>query len=215
MRQGFVFLFILMIVSITFPGKEVQSEKKYQMIPDEAIRLRILANSDDEADQALKYVVRDEVNEYIESLVEQMTTIDDARATIREKLPEIEQIVMNTIEREGAHDDVQVEYGSNIDFPEKVYGPFVYPAGEYEAVMITLGEGKGANWWCVLFPPLCYLDVSDDSSVDEESDENTDDKILEEEDDEENDSDGLDEKEDEIEEDVEVSFFLLEWLGWS
>src|SRR5699024_8264660 len=144
MRQGLIFIFILFILTVTMPGKEVQSEKKQEMIPDEAIRLRILANSDSDADQIIKYDVRDEVNQLFSILVEYMTNNEEARATVRDELPKIEQIVLETIEREGMTNDFHVEYGSNVNFPEKTYGPYVYPAGEYEAVKITIGEGKGS-----------------------------------------------------------------------
>ena len=64
----------------------------------------------------------------------------------------------NTLKREGSKDSFQVKFSKNVKFPTKVYGNFIYPAGEYEAVLITIGEGEGANWWCVLFPPMCFLD---------------------------------------------------------
>src|SRR5699024_10660507 len=99
MRQGLIFIFILFILTVTMPGKEVQSDKKQEMIPDEAIRLRILANRDSEADLNIKYEVRDEVNQYISSLVDKMTNIEDERETVREKLPKIEQIVLETVKR--------------------------------------------------------------------------------------------------------------------
>src|SRR5699024_3940108 len=194
-----------------------QSEKKQEMIPDEAIRLRILANSDSEADQNIKYEVRDEVNQYSSSLVDQMTNIEDARATVREELQKIEQIVLETIEREGMTNDFHVKYGLHVNFPKKTYGPYVYPAGEYEAVKITIGEGKGSNWWCVFFPPLCYVDVSDDASVEENEDSQPEDNDLQNEEDSFDDEDthGVDIDENQSEEDVETSFFLLEWLDWS
>src|SRR5699024_12659417 len=112
------------------------------------------------------------------SLVDQMTNIEDARATVREELPKSEQIVLETIEREGMTNDFHVEYGSNVNFPEKTYGPYGYPAGEYEAVKITIGEGKGSNWWCVVLPPLCYVDVSDDAAVEDNEDSQPDDNVL-------------------------------------
>src|SRR5699024_3527726 len=117
-------------------------------------------------------------NQYISSLVVQMTNIEDARATVREELPKIEQIVLETIERDGMTNDFHVEYGSSVNFPEKSYDRYVYPAGEYEAVKHTIGEGKGSNWWCVLFPPLCYVDVSDDASVEENEDSQPEDNDL-------------------------------------
>src|SRR5699024_9033695 len=147
-------IFILFILTVTMPGKEVQSEKKQEMIPDEAIRLRILANSDSEADQNIKYEVRDEVNQYISSLVDQMTNIEDARATVREELPKIEEIVLETVYLEGLINDFCVEYGGNFNFPENFNAQYVYQVGEYGAENITIGEGKGSIGWCVLFPPL-------------------------------------------------------------
>src|SRR5699024_5572154 len=202
--------------TVTMPGKEVQSEKKQEMIPDEAIRLRILANSDSEADQNIKYEVGDEVNQYISSLVDQMTNIEDGRATVREELSKIEQIVLETIEREGMTNDIHVEYASTANFPGKTYGPYVYPAGEYEAVKITIGAGKGTIRWCVLCPPLCYVDVSDDASVEEKEDSQPEDNDLQNEEDsfDDEDTDGVDIDENQSEEDVETSFFLLEWLDW-
>src|SRR5699024_1939786 len=129
MRQGLIFIFILFILTVTMPGKEVKSEKKQEMIPAEAIRLRILANSDSEADQNTKYEVRDEVNQYISSVVDQIINIEDARATVREEIQTSEHIDLDTREREGMTNDFHVEYGSNVIFPEKTYGPYVYPAG--------------------------------------------------------------------------------------
>src|SRR5699024_9468181 len=140
MRQGLIFIFILFILTVTMPGKEVQSEKKQEMIPNEAIRLRILANSDSEADQNIKYEVRDEVNQYISSIVDQMTIMEAARTNGREELPEIDPMVLEAIEREGVNNDFHVGDGSIVNCPEKIFGEYVYPAGQYEAVKVTTGE---------------------------------------------------------------------------
>lgn len=177
-------------------SQQDSSEEDYQVIPDDAIRLRILANSDDEADQQLKRQVRDHVNEKITKWVENIADIDEARALIQDRLPEIEAAVAEVLATENSTDDYEVEYDENVTFPVKLYGDYLYPAGEYEAILITIGEGEGANWWCVLFPPLCFLDFSNGASVAEAS---TDDEIEE-----------LEE-----EEEVEVKFFLFEWLGLS
>ncbi|WP_112182209.1 stage II sporulation protein R [Paraliobacillus zengyii] len=174
-------------------GEETVSEEAYQVIPDEAIRLRILANSDQDKDQQIKRLVRDEVNEEITTWVEDLDDIDVARELIESRLDKIEEIVRNTLQAEGIEMSSEVSYGKNVNFPDKVYGSYVYPAGEYEAIMITLGEGKGANWWCVLFPPLCFLDFSNGTSV----------AAAEE----------KDEPEEKEEEDVEVKFFLFEWFS--
>lgn len=173
-------------------------EKTYQMMPDEAIRLRILANSDSEKDQQLKYLIRDEVSSEIHSWVEDMTNIEDARHLIADRIHRIEQIAEEVVQEEGEHNDIHVKYDENVMFPEKTYGPYVYPEGEYEAVLITIGEGDGSNWWCVLFPPLCFVDF-DDSKTDDDVDH-------------EEDKEGA---EDDEKENVSVKFMLFEWLGLS
>lgn len=129
------------------------------VIPDEAIRLRILANSDSEQDQELKRKIRDRVNEEITVWVEGLTSMENAREVITGNMDEIEQIVEEVMAEEGLVQTYNVDFG-RVDFPTKMYGKFIYPAGDYEAILITLGKGTGANWWCVLFPPLCFLDFS-------------------------------------------------------
>lgn len=135
------------------------------VIPKEAVRLRILANSDSDKDQALKRKVRDEVKAQIDGWVADLTSFEEARKVIQSHIPEIEKTVENTLKREGSKESFQVKFSKNVKFPTKVYGNFIYPAGEYEAVLITIGEGEGANWWCVLFPPMCFLDFSSGTAV--------------------------------------------------
>ena len=202
MRKLVFFAFILIILFFAVPvkgvGQQAESADDYQVIPDEAIRLRILANSDTEADQDLKRTVRDRVNEQITVWVKDIDTIEKARELIESRIPDIEAVVAQVLKEENADNDYEVEYGSDISFPAKLYGPYLYPAGEYEAVLITLGEGQGANWWCVLFPPLCFLDFSNGTSVAAAEAE----------------ADKEDVQEEETEQ-VEVKFFLFEWFGWS
>ncbi|QFT90945.1 Stage II sporulation protein R [Bacillus sp. THAF10] len=138
-------------------GAEVKNGA--MVIPDEAIRLRILANSDSEEDQELKRKIRDRVNEEITIWVSDITSREEAREVITGNLAEIEKIVEEVMAAEGVYQDYNVDFGK-VNFPTKMYGKFIYPAGDYEAILITLGEGTGANWWCVLFPPLCFLDFS-------------------------------------------------------
>ncbi|MFC4183786.1 stage II sporulation protein R [Saccharococcus thermophilus] len=133
-------------------------------IPNEAIRLRILANSDSAKDQELKHKVRDAVNAKITKWVADLTSFAEAKRVIHSHLPEIKQTVADVLRKEHSDQSYKVEFGQ-VDFPTKIYGNYVYPAGKYEAVLITLGEGKGANWWCVLFPPLCFLDFSNSDAV--------------------------------------------------
>jgi stage II sporulation protein R len=163
---GIAYILILVmgtIVSLYIPKNEVTASESV-VIPKEAIRLRILANSDLDADQALKRLVRDEVNKNITTWVQELTNINDARDLLQSKQPEIQAIAEAVVKKEGSTQSVNVEFGK-VQFPTKLYGQFLYPAGEYEAILITLGEGKGANWWCVLFPPLCFLDFSNGLAV--------------------------------------------------
>jgi stage II sporulation protein R len=146
------------------PKAEMVGAEDMKVIPDEAIRLRILANSDAEKDQAVKRLIRDEVNEDITKWVEELTSLDEARDVITSHLPDIQATAEAVIKEQGLEQSVKVDFGQ-AEFPTKLYGQYLYPAGDYEAVIITLGDGEGANWWCVLFPPLCFLDFSNGTAV--------------------------------------------------
>ena len=162
-----IYLLILTIgtiVSIYMPKAEMVGAEDTKVIPDEAIRLRILANSDAEEDQAAKRLIRDKVNEDITKWVAELTSLDEAREVITSHLPDIQATAEAVIKEQGLEQSVKVDFGQ-AEFPTKLYGQYLYPAGEYEAVIITLGEGDGANWWCVLFPPLCFLDFSNGTAV--------------------------------------------------
>lgn len=123
------------------------------------IRFHVIAHSDTPEDQALKRAVRDELLAKIGSDFAQVQTKEQARRLIKQKEAEIRQIAQAEIRRWGKDYGVEVVYGS-AHFPTKTYGNFVLPAGEYEALKVIIGEGKGENWWCVLFPPLCFVDIT-------------------------------------------------------
>ncbi|WP_312473223.1 stage II sporulation protein R [Neobacillus sp.] len=151
------------MLSLYMPKTEA-AQKESIVIPGEAIRLRILANSDFEADQAIKRKVRDAVNAQITLWVQDLTSMEKARTLIKAKLPEIQAIAEKVVREQASVQSVKVEFG-NVQFPTKLYGQYLYPAGEYQAILITLGSGEGANWWCVLYPPLCFLDFSNGVAV--------------------------------------------------
>ncbi len=160
-----VMLCISLAVSIYVPKPDsADASEETVIIPDEAIRLRILANSDSEKDQTVKKAIRDEVNANITEWVKDLTSLDTARDVINSHLPDIQTIAERYVAEHGLDQEVAVSFGP-AQFPTKLYGQYLYPAGEYEAIVITLGEGKGANWWCVLFPPLCFLDFSNGTAV--------------------------------------------------
>ncbi|MCP3775331.1 stage II sporulation protein R [Paenibacillus sp. MZ04-78.2] len=127
-------------------------------IPKEAIRLRILANSDAPADQWVKREVRDAVMEQMQSWATEPRGIEAARQTLRDHLPELDKLVGETLRKNGFDYTYRVELGM-VPFPAKVYNNEVYPEGDYEALRIAIGAAEGQNWWCVLFPPLCFADT--------------------------------------------------------
>jgi stage II sporulation protein R len=151
------------ILSLYIPKQEITAQEP-MVIPQEAIRLRILANSDLEKDQNVKRLVRDEVNKEITEWVGSLTSQEEAKNIIIAGLPELQKIAEDVVASEGLDQNVEIDFGK-VQFPTKLYGQYLYPAGEYEAVLITLGKGQGANWWCVLYPPLCFLDFSTGNAV--------------------------------------------------
>ncbi|WP_044749341.1 stage II sporulation protein R [Bacillus alveayuensis] len=167
-----IYILLLMIGAlVNIYGRQTNAgANEAVVIPDEAIRLRILANSDSAQDQKLKRKVRDAVNEEINKWVADLTSFAEAKEVIRSRLDEIEHIVANVLKEENSSQTYKVEFGK-VNFPTKLYGNYIYPAGQYEAILITLGEGQGANWWCVLFPPLCFLDFSNSEAVREQNEQ--------------------------------------------
>ena len=143
----------------------------------ELLRLHVIANGDSVREQAVKLRVRDAV---IRTLANDMETADDAEEAKRLTLMREDEIVAaaRSVLREAGEDDtVKVEVG-RFAFPLRMYGDLVVPAGEYEAVRIIIGEGKGQNWWCVLFPPLCMVDAAAAVSTDEPNDKQEEKRII-------------------------------------
>lgn len=154
---GFI-VFAIILLIMSWEAQKMDAAVAGGIIPEESIRLRILANSDSPADQLVKRVVRDEIVNAMNGWVSGPQTMEEARATITAHLPEIERIVAGVLSSRGFDYSFGVELG-RVHFPTKMYGSKVYPAAEYEALRISLGEGLGQNWWCVLFPPLCFIDA--------------------------------------------------------
>lgn len=167
-------LVILMgfILFYTYIG---DSQNQYEGI----VRLHVLANSDTVEDQALKLKVRDAVIEYMEKQ-DDLNSAGKARKYLSENLNRLEKIAEGVIASEGYDYSARANLGVRY-IPEKAYGGITFPAGNYEALNITIGRGEGENWWCVLFPPLCLLEegtATDDEVVsgDEASEGNNDDE---------------------------------------
>ncbi len=123
-------------------------------LSDKLIRLHIIANSDSQEDQALKYKVRDRILLEVSRLTEDAADIDESRLIIRENLESLSAIAADEIKACGFDYEVSATL-EDVYFPTREYESFSLPAGNYEALRIIIGSGKGKNWWCVLFPPLC------------------------------------------------------------
>ena len=127
--------------------------------PESLIRLHVVANSDSGADQSLKLKVRDEIVKAMGPAFAGASDVGGAKKIAADNIELIKEVACQTVEAEGRHYEVDVKVGRTA-FPTKSYGSFILPAGDYDAVRVTIGRGDGANWWCVLFPPLCFVDLS-------------------------------------------------------
>lgn len=128
-------------------------------IENSVFRLHVIANSDTKEDQDLKYKVRDNLIEYMNSLCKDVTSKEEAIKISKLHEEDFLNIANNTIKENGYSYPVTIEFG-NFSFPTKDYGDISLPAGYYDALRIKIGEAKGQNWWCVMFPPLCFVNVS-------------------------------------------------------
>ncbi|MDD2391407.1 MAG: stage II sporulation protein R [Bacilli bacterium] len=127
------------------------------IIPEDSIRIRILANSNKDEDLAVKEEVKDDVQKELNKILKDSKNIKDARKTIITSMPEINNTVEKSLMSQNVYQKFDINYGYNY-FPDKEYKGVIYNEGYYESVLVTLGEGMGNNWWCVLFPPLCLIE---------------------------------------------------------
>ena len=128
-------------------------------IADSVFRLHVIANSDSKEDQDLKYIVRDNLLSYMNEICSNCKTKQEAIDIVTENKDKFEEIAKSTIKERGFSYDVRINIG-NFKFPTKNYGDISLPAGLYDALRVEIGEAKGQNWWCVMFPPLCFVDVT-------------------------------------------------------
>ncbi|MBQ9657777.1 MAG: stage II sporulation protein R [Clostridia bacterium] len=122
-------------------------------------RLHVIANSDTDYDQNLKYLVRDSLLEYMNDICKDVSTKEEAIALCYENLDTFKDIAIKVVRDNGFDYDVNVIIG-NFSFPTKTYGDISFPAGMYDALRVEIGSASGQNWWCVMFPSLCFIDVS-------------------------------------------------------
>ncbi|MBR3116593.1 MAG: stage II sporulation protein R [Bacilli bacterium] len=158
--KKFILLLIAVLV-IFFVSKNASAEET--IIPDTAIRFRVIANSNTVYDQNVKIQVRNLVQNELLSLIKDSTSIENTRNIILEHKEELYDKVSNKLQEIKYDKDFKIDYGFN-HFPDKKYKGVTYKEGDYESLVITLGDGNGDNFWCVLFPPLCMLEENDNTS---------------------------------------------------
>ena len=156
-KRFFVLLILLLIYTFICAFSYVNAVSTN--IENSVFRLHVIANSDSKEDQDLKYVVRDKVLEYINSISYNVNSKEEVILFASEHIDEIEKIAQNVIYENGYNYSVKINIG-NFPFPTKKYGDITFPAGYYDALRIAIGDAKGQNWWCVMFPPLCFVDVT-------------------------------------------------------
>ena len=161
MKKVLYFIFILTILVFIYIAllsfnysKAISSN-----LLDSVFRLHIIANSDSSADQELKLKVRDNIINYMNTLTSSSSDKKDVISMVNNHLDSFKEIALNTIKENGYNYDVNIEIG-NFHFPTKSYGDISFPAGNYDALKIEIGDAIGQNWWCVLFPPLCFVNSS-------------------------------------------------------
>lgn len=152
-----VFLLIVVMFFI------LSNKTEEVIIPNSAIRFRVIANSDSKEDQQIKKEVRDTLQKELYTKLIDTKTINEARTLINEDLNNIDKNVQQTLKENNLDLNYNINYGIN-HFPEKKYKGVTYQEGDYESLVVTLGEGSGKNWWCVLFPPLCLLEAEEEQS---------------------------------------------------
>lgn len=148
-------------------------------LSNSVFRLHVIANSDSAKDQNLKYLVRDDLIHYMNHLCQNISSKEEAIQIANEHINDFYEVAKETIYKNGFSYDVKISIG-NFAFPTKYYGDISLPAGFYDALKVEIGEAKGQNWWCVMFPALCFVDVSN-GIVPEESKEELEDALLTEE----------------------------------
>ena len=148
-------LFLLVILAFCV----VYGETTQKEIADNVVRLHIVANSDSPFDQDVKLEVRDAILAHMRTQYPDGATREEAAHYLKNSLPEIERISAEVLRENGSDEPVRAKYGE-FPFPTREYGDITLPAGRYEAVRVELGQAKGQNWWCVMFPPLCVADAN-------------------------------------------------------
>ena len=179
MKKLFSICFVLMFIVNSFCGCTTPYSSKeyyYDDVKNTLIRFHVIANSDSNEDQNLKLDIKNKVIEYLYPLLSDSKSIDESRKILINNEDKVKEIAYEIINEEGFNYPVDVVL-SKENFPQKEYGSIILPQGEYEAYRIIIGNGEGHNWWCVMFPPLCFIDITKGQVEDEKSRNELDEEI--------------------------------------
>lgn len=148
------------LIGILITGLIVNVKKNEMQgeLAEQVFRFHVLANSDSEEDQALKMKVKEAIITFMKQELPESDSVEMTKKWARENLLQIEEVATEIISEEGYEYPIKAEV-TTCDFPDKTYGDITFPAGEYEALRIEIGQAKGQNWWCVLYPNLCFIDA--------------------------------------------------------
>lgn len=163
MRKYIYFIITMILLSFLFNGCQLidnsleLTELNYTEIKDKLIRFHVIANSDTEEDQALKLKVRDKVIDALSDKMKDAKTVEEAKRILESNIDFVNDIAKEVITENNYSYNVNTML-SHENFPDKVYGDYIFPQGNYEAFRVIIGDGRGHNWWCVMFPPICFVD---------------------------------------------------------
>ncbi len=160
-KAGWVFILTATIMLVIAGGRLYSDSEERQLqkgIASNIIRFHVRAESDSKEDQWLKLQVKEAVLAYISPVLSKSQSVDESRQLLYNESENIRNVAAATLRSLGDESDVNV-YFENCYFPMKTYGDMTFPPGEYEAFRVDIGEAQGKNWWCVLYPPLCFVDA--------------------------------------------------------
>ena len=159
--KNWIMLIIMCITLYIIVGNVLA---KGNIIPEDAIRIRVIANSNSDYDQNIKLRVKEQVEKDMYELLKNKKDIEEVRNTIKNNIEKEQENISTILKQENYQLPFEINYGYNY-FPEKEFKGIKYKEGYYESLVVTLGEGLGDNWWCVLFPPLCMIEAEETTDV--------------------------------------------------
>lgn len=180
MKKGMLAAAIVFVCGLMYLyGRATDGKQMQKDIARQVIRLHVVANSDSEEDQKLKLEVKEQIVGLLREELKEDSSVAMAQQTLRSHLDEVEETARSYIQEKGYDYEVNAQLGTCY-FPVKQYGDMTFPAGEYKALKVNIGEHEGKNWWCVMYPTLCFVD-STYQIVPEESKERLKENLTEEE----------------------------------